>query len=63
LLRAAPWFVPYQAKIVAGLVALERSSLGAIPDTVRLLPRIWRKRAYIQARRRRPATELQHWFA
>jgi len=63
ILRAAPWFVPYQAKIVAGLVALERSSLGAVPDTLRLLPKIGRKRAFIQARRRRSASELRHWFA
>jgi GT2 family glycosyltransferase len=62
LLRALPWLLPYQLKILAGLLAVERSSLGAIPDTLRLLPRIRRKRAFTHARRRRSPAEMRRWF-
>lgn len=48
---------------VAGYVLLgERSSLGALADVVRLLPRTLRKRRAIQARRRVPDRELARWF-
>lgn len=62
LVRALPWVAPYQLKILGGLVAVERSSLGAIWETFRLLPRMRRKRTAIQARRQRSATELRRWF-
>ena len=62
LLRALPFVLPYQAKILAGLLTIESSSLGALGDFVRLLPRFRAKRAQIRARRRRTARELARWF-
>ncbi len=63
LLRALPFILPYQAKILAGLLTIESSSLGALGDFVRLLPRFRAKRAQILARRRRrTARELARWF-
>jgi GT2 family glycosyltransferase len=62
LLRALPFVLPYQAKILAGLLTIEASSLGALGDFVRLLPRFRAKRAQILARRRRTARELARWF-
>ncbi|HET8626079.1 MAG TPA: glycosyltransferase family 2 protein [Thermomicrobiales bacterium] len=63
LLRDLPFVLPYQLKIAAGLVAVERSSLGAIPDTLRLLPRALRKCAWIRAHRRRAPTDVRRRFA
>ena len=60
--RALPSILPYQAKILAGLLTIERSSLGAIADFLRLLPRFRAKRAQIMARRRRTARDLACWF-
>ncbi len=62
LLRHLPFVLPYQAKILAGLLTIERSSLGALGDFRRLLPRFRAKRAQILARRRRTMAELAHWF-
>lgn len=62
LLRALPFVLPYQAKILAGLLTIESSSLGAIGDFLRLLPRFRAKRAQILARRRRTARDLARWF-
>ncbi len=63
LLRDLMHVLPYQLKILAGLATIEPTSLGAIADTARLLPRLRRKRAWIQARRRRSPTEMRRWFA
>ncbi len=63
LLRDLPHILPYQLKILTGLVTIEPTSLGAIADTVRLLPRMRRKRAWIHERRRRSPTEMRRWFA
>lgn len=60
--RDLPFVLPYQAKILAGLLTIERSSLGAIADLLRLLPRFRAKRAQILARRRRTARDLARWF-
>jgi GT2 family glycosyltransferase len=62
LARDWRYIAPYQLKIAAGLLAVERSSLAALPDTLGLLPRIMRKRAEIQGRRRRPEEEMRKWF-
>jgi GT2 family glycosyltransferase len=62
LLRDLAFVLPYQAKILAGLFAIERSSLGAAGDLARLLPRLRAKRAQILARRRRTMRELSRWF-
>jgi hypothetical protein len=57
-----PWIVPYQLKILAGLVVFERTSLGALADVRAVLPRILRKRRAIQERRRRPDVEIRRWL-
>ncbi len=62
LLGALPFILPYQAKILAGLLTIEWGSLGALGDFVRLLPRFRAKRAQILARRRRTARALARWF-
>lgn len=62
LLRGLPFILPYQAKVIGGLLTVEWTSLGAIRDVFRLLPRIRAKRAQILARRRRSMRELAHWF-
>jgi hypothetical protein len=62
LLRNLPFLLPYQAKILGGLLAVEWGSLGAIGDLFRLLPRFRAKRAQILARRRRTMRELAQWF-
>jgi GT2 family glycosyltransferase len=62
LARDAAYVAPYQARILAGLLTIERSSLPAIADLLRLLPAMRRKRALIQARRRRPDAEMRRWF-
>jgi GT2 family glycosyltransferase len=61
-LRALPFVLPYQAKILAGLLTIETSSLGALGDFLQLLPRFRAKRAQIRARRRRTARDLARWF-
>lgn len=63
ILKNILWVLPYQVKILAGLLFTEPSSLSAIPQTIRLLPRILRKRAVIQKIRARSAKELRRWFA
>lgn len=60
--KNALWVLPYQLKILAGLIFLEPTSLGAIPQTIRLLPRILRKRAVIKTRRVRTTADMRKWF-
>lgn len=62
VVRYAPFILPYQLKIAAGLLTIETSSLPAIPEVGRLLPRMLQKREQIQARRRRPEEEMRLWF-
>lgn len=62
LLRQLPFVLSYQAKIFAGLLTIEASSLGAVADFLRLLPRFSAKRAQILARRRRTMRDLARWF-
>lgn len=62
LLRSLPFVLPYQAKILAGLLTVEWSSLEAIGDFFRLLPRFRAKRAQIRLRRRRSLADLARWF-
>ena len=62
VLRDSLYVGPYQLKVIAGMLGMERSSLGAIPDTLKLLPRMRNKRREIQAGRRRADEELRRWF-
>ncbi len=60
--RQTPAVLRYQAKIVAGLLTVEHSSIPAITDVIALWPRMQRKRALIQARRVRTDAEMSKWF-
>ncbi|MGI8824310.1 MAG: glycosyltransferase family 2 protein [Chloroflexota bacterium] len=62
VLRDSLYIAPYQLKVLAGLVSIERSSLGAMLDLLKLIPRMRQKRAEIQAKRRRSNDEMQPWF-
>lgn len=62
ILRDLPWILPYQVKILAGLLTVEHSSLGAIGDLLRLLPAMRWKRSLVQRRRSRSDAELRRWF-
>jgi GT2 family glycosyltransferase len=62
LLRNLPFVVLYQAKILVGLLTIEWSSLRAIGDFFRLLPRFRAKRTQIRTRRRRSLADLAQWF-
>ncbi len=62
LLLDLPFILPYQLKILGGLLTIERSSLGAIKDLWQLWPRFRAKRATIHRRRRRTMRELRHWL-
>jgi len=62
LLKNLVWVLPYQLKILFGLVFVEPSSLAAIPSTIRLLPKILRKRAEIKKRRMRSEADMRKWF-
>jgi GT2 family glycosyltransferase len=62
IVHSLRYFVPYQLKIVGGLLTVETSSLGAIAEIARLLPTMMRKREEVQARRRRSEREMDLWF-
>lgn len=57
-----PWVLPYQLKILAGLLTVERTSLGAFADLAAVMPRMLRKRRIIQERRRRGDAEIRRWL-
>ena len=46
----------------AGVLSIEPSSLAAVPDLIKLMPVMQRKRDHIQAHRRRSEIELWQWF-
>lgn len=62
MLRCVPWILPYQLKILAGILTVEHGSLGAVGDVIKLLPTMRRKRRIIHARRRRTEREMREWF-
>lgn len=49
-------------QVVGYVLAVERTSIGALVDVVRLLPRTWRKRRAVMRRRTRPLGEMIAWF-
>jgi GT2 family glycosyltransferase len=62
LLRDCFAVIPYQAKILAGILIVERTSLPAVADTLRLMPSMRRKRREIRQRRRRSEEAMRRWF-
>jgi GT2 family glycosyltransferase len=62
LLRFAPQALVRDLQVVGYTLLREHSSLPALTDVVRLLPRMWRKRRHILGRRRVPIADLNAWF-
>jgi GT2 family glycosyltransferase len=62
LLRDCFAVIPYQMKILTGILTVERSSLLAVADTVKLMPSMRRKRREIRQRRRRSREDIRRWF-
>jgi hypothetical protein len=62
LLRDCFAVIPYQAKILAGILTVERTSLPAVADTLKLTPSMRRKRREIRQRRRRSREDIRRWF-
>jgi GT2 family glycosyltransferase len=62
LLRDLMYVGRYQLRVVAGVLSIEPSSLAAVPDLIKLMPVMQRKRDHIQAHRRRSEIELWQWF-
>jgi GT2 family glycosyltransferase len=63
--HAARFLLPALARdlqVVGYVLLRERSSLGALRDVWRLLPRAWSKRREIMRRRCRPTRDLVAWF-
>lgn len=63
--HAARFFVPAALRdlqVVGYVLLRERTSMGALADVLRLLPRTWRKRRLIMRKRVRPAREIAAWF-
>jgi len=61
-IRFAPQALARDLQVVGYALVREHSSLPAIPEVVRLVPRMWRKRKVILGRRRVPVAELTAWF-
>ncbi|MGH2447359.1 MAG: glycosyltransferase family 2 protein [Chloroflexota bacterium] len=62
LARSWRHVVPYQARIALGMAATEPSSLPAMLDVLKLMPRAMRHRRMIEAGRKRSSEQLRHWF-
>lgn len=60
--RDWPFIAAYDLRILAYLVAVERTSLPALWEVVRLFGPMWRRRRAIQRRRQASAAELRRWF-
>jgi GT2 family glycosyltransferase len=55
-------FLPYQARILAGILTIEHSSLPAMVNVLKLMPSMWRKRTEIRRKRRRSEEAMRRWF-
>jgi len=62
VVRGLPWILPYQLRILIGLLTVERTSLPAVTDALRLLPRMRRWRRLLRARQSVPPRKLRHWL-
>ncbi len=60
--RDLPFIVGLQLGMLCYVILLERRTLGAIPEMLRLLPRMLRKRKEIQSRRVATSEQLSMWF-
>jgi GT2 family glycosyltransferase len=60
--RNALFVLVYQARVLLGVLFIELTSISAVFATLRLLPRMLRKRREIRRRRRRSAAEMRKWF-
>jgi GT2 family glycosyltransferase len=62
MLQDLPYILSYELKILIYLLFFEQSSLPAIWDFIRLIPRMLRRRRIIQDRRRKDSQALRQWF-
>ena len=62
-LRFAPQALTRDLQVIGFSVLREHSSLPGLVDVLRLLPRMWRKRRQILARRCVPIADLNAWFS
>lgn len=62
-LLTLPWTAGRDLAALAFVLLRERTSLAALPWLWRNRRQLWRRRAAIQARRLRPAAELDRWFS
>jgi len=61
--RDLPFIAGLQLGMLCYATLLERRTLGAIPDMLRLFPRMLRKRKMIQSRRVATSEQIRKWFA
>jgi GT2 family glycosyltransferase len=62
LLRDLPFIVVREVGLLCFLMAIRPRIIGAIPEVVRLLPRILRKRRVIQRERVATSKDMSRWF-
>lgn len=60
--RDAPSIVGRELSLFCFLLVVQPRFLGAVPGFFRLLPRILRKRAYIQSRSKVNSSKMSQWF-
>lgn len=57
-----PYILIREIAMFGFILVFETRTLGVLPEFIRLLPRIWRKRKIIQSRKRVSASEAAKWF-
>jgi GT2 family glycosyltransferase len=62
LYRDLPWIVTRELLLFCYLVIVEPSIIMAVPEFVRLMPRILEKRRMVQRKRVATSTEMAKWF-
>lgn len=62
LLRHIPFLLPYEIAAFGYALFVEPCLLGGYLDVLRLLPRMLRKRRWIQSHRKVPEKTMLHWF-
>ncbi len=60
--RDFPWILGRELSMLGYIIVFEPSTLGALKDFFRLLPRILRKRKIIQQKRKISSNEIGKWF-
>ena len=61
-LLSLPWLLPYEMGRMVYVTVLEPSSLKAVGDVLKLLPKMLAKRRQIKQATSIPAREIRSWF-